>query len=80
MSVVLPCFLATKPKSLGEEKARGSERFGSTAHPRNTTTTLFHNGLVHLPLFNIHIAQQRGRQPKLACMKTHLFFPLPQFL
>lgn len=79
LSVVLPCFLATKPKSLGGEKARGSVRFARVAHPRNTTT-LFQHGLIHLSLFNIHLAQHRGRHPKPACMKTHLLFPLLQFL
>lgn len=79
LSVVLPCFLATKPKSLSGEKARGSVRFASISHPRNSTT-LFQHGLVHLPLFSSHLAQHRGRHPKPTCMKTHLLFPLLQFL
>lgn len=60
LSVVLPCFLATKPKSLGGEKVRGSVRIDSIAHPRNTTT-LFQHHLVHLSFFNIHLTWHRGR-------------------
>lgn len=60
LSVVLPCFLATKPKSLGGEKVRGSVRFDSIAHTRNTTT-LFQHGLVHLSFFNIHLTLRRGK-------------------
>lgn len=73
LSVVLPCFLATKPKSLGVKKTRGSVRLASIAHPM-TTTTLFQHGPVHL--FNIHLTQHKARHPKADCMKTHLFFPL----
>lgn len=54
LSVVLPCFLATKPKSLGGKKATDLVRSASVAHPKNTTS-LFQHCLVHLPVFNTHL-------------------------
>lgn len=74
LSVVLPCFLATKPKSLCGEKARASTRFASIP-PTRITTTLFQHGPVPLPLFHMHLSQHRGIHPKPACMKAHLLFP-----
>ena len=77
LSVVLPCFLATKPKSLGGEKVGGSVRFASPAHPRNTTT-LFQYGHVNPLLFHIHLMWPTRKHPKpqRAHLKTSLILLL----